>query len=788
MKLTQELIEFELHDEDKRLRMRARPKILLVHDYENAIELYNKYRNNIICVVTNVYFSINNILDDRAGVKLVRTIRDGNPDIPILMQSADPENEIEAKKLNTEFHRKDSKTLLTDVRHFFITNLGFGDFIFRNKNGEEIDRAKSMYHFEKKILSIPEESLFYHANRNHFSAWLMAHGEVEVAKQIRFIVTTDFLSVDDIRKFLTHTINKIRKELNKGKVVKFDVSVFTEEGKIVQLAEGSLGGKGRGLAFLNAFLTSMELNREFDDIEIKLPKTAIIGTNEFDEYLDRNRIIVDSVQNKTDQEINNIFLKGELSEELNFRLRRLIINCNSPLAIRSSGLLEDSQSQPFAGVYNTYMLPNNDEDEDNRLEKLKNAIKLIFASPLRKDARKYLNSIQHQTEEEKMAVVIQEIAGSVHEDDLFFPNISGTAQSYNFYPIKGMKHEDGIAVLAVGLGKTIVDGGLTLRFCPNFPRIDLQRPAEIVQNSQRSFYAVDLKKNNYNLSEGEGATLINKRISQKNIENMFHDLSSVWDYDNLAFIDSKYAEGPRVITFRNQIHYNQIPISRILKRILEIGKIGLGVPVEIEYALELNASAKPCFYLLQIRPLSINSEQLDLDLDEINRNDICLLSTQGIGNGRIEGISDIVFIDPDKFDNTKTVEMNREIESINTTLKAEKKHYILIGPGRWGTSDRFLGIPVRWAHIDMAKVIVETSLDGFIVEASQGSHFFHNLVAMNIGYLTLQRASKKDFIDWKWIKNGKIRTKKKYAVHVELSSYLKVKIDGHSGISVILKK
>jgi len=787
MKLTQELIEFELHDEDKRLRMRARPKILLVHDYENAMELYNKYRNNIICIVTNVYFKCNNALDDRAGVKLVRKIRESNPDIPILMQSADPENELEAKKLNTEFHNKDSKTLLADVRHFFITNLGFGDFTFRNEDGDEIDRAKSMYHFEKKILTIPEESLFYHANRNHFSAWLMAHGEVEIAKQIRYIVTADFLSVDDIRKFLTNTINKVRKERNKGKLVKFDVSIFTEEEKIVQLAEGSLGGKGRGLAFLNAFLTSMELNKEFDEIDIKIPKTAIIGTNEFDDFLDNNDITIDSVFNKTDRQINDIFLKGEISNDLIFKLKRLILNCNSPLAIRSSGLLEDSQSQPFAGVYDTYMLPNNEEDIDDRLEKLLCAVKLIFASPFRVDARKYLNSIQYQAEEEKMAVVIQEVAGTVNENELFFPNISGTAQSYNFYPIKGMKHEDGIAVLAVGLGKAIVDGGLTLRFCPNYPRIDLQKPEEIVQNSQRSFFAIDLKRDDYNLREGEEATLRKKMITQKNIKDIFHNLSSVWDYENLSFIDNAYSNGPRVITFRNQIHYNQLPISRILKRILEIGKIGLGVPVEIEYALVLGEGQKPCFYLLQIRPLSINSEELDLDLDNIAPKEIFLLSTAGIGNGRINGIQDIVFIDPDKFDNTQTVNMSREIEEINLSLKAKNRPYILIGPGRWGTSDRFLGIPVRWAHIDMAKVIVETIMDNFFVEASQGSHFFHNLVAMNIGYLTLQKDSKKDFIDWDWLEKGNIVSKKKYAVHVELNDPVKVKIDGHSGISVILK-
>ena len=786
MKLTQELIDFELHETDKRLRMRARPKILMAHDFETAWQLYDKFRNNIICVVTNVNFPLRGVINERAGIKLVRKIRDENQDLPILIQSADSANEVEAKKQNCEFYHKDSKSLLTDIRHFFVTNLGFGDFIFRNEAGDEIDRAISMYQFEQKIMTIPEGSLFYHANSNHFSAWLMAHGEIEIAKQIRYIATSDFLTSGEIRKFLTTTINRIRKKRNQGKVVEFNVSIFTEEGKITQLADGSLGGKGRGLAFLNAFLTSMEINKEFDSVEIRLPQTAIIGTNEFDEFMNTNKIEPDQINDLNDNQISSIFLAGKLSDLLVQRLRKLIENYTQPLAVRSSGLLEDSQTQPFAGVYETFMLPNNEPDIEVRLQRLLQSIKLIFASPFKEQSRQYLQSISYKTEEEKMAVIIQEVAGSKHEN-LFFPFISGTAQSYNFYPIKGMKHEDGIAALAVGLGKEVVDGGLSYRYCPYYPRIDLQKPADIVQNSQKIFFAIDLSKQDFDLSEGEEVTLKRVRITQKNLTSTFQQAASIWDHERLTFNESSYVKGPLVLTYRKIIHYKQIPFNAILRRILEIGKIGLGVPVEIEFAMDRGEDDSLSFYLLQIRPLSVNLEAMELNLDKVKPEEICLLSSQSIGNGQIDTIEDIIYIDPEKFDNTKTIEMAREIDQLNTSLKKAGREYILIGPGRWGTSDRFLGIPIRWSQIDNARVIVETSLKDFNVEASQGSHFFHNLVAMNIVYLAVQSNSKKDRIDWEWLQQQSVIKRFDYAVQVRSSNPLTVKTDGRSGVSIILK-
>jgi len=785
LKQTQKLIIEELDDMSKRRRMRGRPKVLLCHTYEDAVLIYEKYKDNIIGVISDISYKVNDKLDSQAGLKLIKHLREQDAECPILLQSSEADNKEKAEELNVHFLNKTSKKLLFDLREFILKNMGFGVFIFRDRNGNNIARAETIQDFEMNISNIPAESLIFHSENNHFSAWLTAHGEVEVARRIKHLVIKDFESVDQIRHFLLDTFSKIRKEQNKGKVVAFNASVFQEEGKIIQLADGSLGGKGRGLAFLNAFLTSMEINEQFDDIDIKLPQTAIIGTNEYDSFIEENDILVENIIERSDQEINEIFLAGDLSSQLQKRLTELINVSNTPLAVRSSGLLEDSQSQPFAGVYETYMLPNNEKNPLTRLDQLMKAVKLVFASPFRQRASNYLNSINYSAEEEEMAVIIQQVVGSKY-DDLFFPEISGTAQSYNFYPIQGMKHEDGIASLAVGLGKEVVDGGLALRFCPKYPRIDLQKPAEIVKNSQRNFYALDLKRE-YNLMKGEDATLDRIKISAKFLQSVFRDLASVWDHERLSFNESSYAKGPLVLTFRKQVHYDQIRISKILEHILEIGKVGLGVPVEIEFALSLNPAHKPCFYLLQIRPLSVHSQKLDLNLAKLKKEATFLLSSNSIGNGQIDGIKDIVFVDPDKFDNTKTFDIASEVEKINLQLRREEKPFILIGPGRWGTSDRFLGIPVRWAQINMAKVIVETSLDGFVVEASQGSHFFHNLVAMNIAYLTTGHNIKGDHIDWEWIRDQQIRSEMNYVTHVELSVPSIVKIDGRSGKAAFLK-
>ncbi|MDY6916221.1 MAG: PEP/pyruvate-binding domain-containing protein, partial [Candidatus Cloacimonadota bacterium] len=485
----------------------------------------------------------------------------------------------------------------------------------------------------------------------------------------------------------------------------------------------------------------------------------------------------------SDQQINEIFSKAKISRNLKNKLRLLLEKLDFPLAVRSSGLLEDSQSQPFAGIYNTYMLPNNNDPEVN-LQQLCTAIKLVLASPFKKNARSYIESINYKLDEEKMAVVIQEIAGHKDENNLYYPHLSGVAQSYNFYPSSRMKHSDGIAALAVGLGKSIVEGKRAFRYCPVHPKIDLLKPEGIVENNQRKFYALNLQQDEFDIEKDEESFLQSVQISNKLKNTAFKLFTSVWDYQHSSFIDGDYSEGPRVLTFRQLIHYNKFPLSQIINRFLEIGELAMGIPIEIEFAADFSNNI-PNFYILQIRPLSINKESIKVDLDNIDSEKAILITKRGMGNGNIEDINDIVFVDPDKFDNKKTLQMAMELEEINNKMKADNKKYLLIGPGRWGSSDRFLGIPVHWANINMAKVIVEASLENFSVDASQGSHFFHNLVAMGVGYLTVR--NNEDYIDWEWLKKQPIISRKEYVLHVTPKQNIKIKIDGKTGKAVILK-
>lgn len=503
-----------------------------------------------------------------------------------------------------------------------------------------------------------------------------------------------------------------------------------------------------------------------------------------------NKIDTSALINKTDEEIDQVFMNGIISDELKQKLIVLLKNINQPLAVRSSGLLEDSQSQPFAGIYRTYMLPNN-ADFETRLKQLCDGIKMVFASPFQLGARKYIESINYKIEEEKMAVVIQEIVGTKQKEQLFYPHFSGAAQSYNFYPISDMQHSDGIAAIAVGMGRAVVDGERAFRFCPRYPRIDLLEPKGIVETNQKDFYGVDLSAENIDYDILKEDTFEKRnRIRTSHLEEVFKELTSVWDYQDFRFLDGKFINGPRIITFRNMIHYDQFPLADILKRVLEIGEIAFGVPVEIEFAVTLqdeDNAGIPIFNLLQIRPLSVNKESITIELDNLNRNDLMLITSHGMGNGIIDTIKDVIFIDPEKFDNTQTLDMAQEITKINSKLNAEDKEYILIGPGRWGTSDRFLGIPVRWDQINKARIIVEATLENFAVEASQGSHFFHNLVAMNAGYFNVSHSSETDFIDWEWLHSIPPKNTGKYYVHLSFQDPLIVKIDGKSGFATIDK-
>ncbi len=786
---TQRLISEELNDINKRLRMRARPKVILVHNYEDAVKYLEKYKEYMVGVISDVKFLNKGIIDPQAGIKLINKIKIGDYDIPVILQSSDIENAEKAKKLGVHFLNKQSKTLLHDLKQIMKRDLGYGDFIFRNRQNHKIGRARTMWEFENKLRTITNESILYHSEKNQFSGWLIAHGEIQVARKIRPIQIKDFKNAKELRKHLLEVFRFVRHSRTKGKIINFEPSTLGDVDHVIKLAEGSLGGKGRGLAFLNALLVTMEFEKQFPGINISLPSTAIIGTNEFDTFINQNDI-GERIFAKSDNEIQEIFIEGELSRELTEKLKIYIKKIKNPIAVRSSGLLEDSQSQPFAGIYQTYLLPNNNKDKKVRLKQLMNAVKLVFSSVYLESARNYIESINYKVEEEKMAVILQEMVGS-NFSGYFYPNISGVGESYNFYPTSNLKISDGVSLLAVGLGKSVVEGEQNYRFCPKHPKMEAVSPKEMIRDSQKYFYAINMKRDDFNLLDGDESTLSRISIKEAEKHGSIQHLVSVWDYQNNRMVDGLSAKGLRVVTFADVLKYNYFPLAKIIEQILEIGEKAMGVPVEIEFAVDLTKDEekqiKPTFYVLQIRPLTINLEEISIDSDKVDKNSLLLYTENGLGNGIIKNIYDVIYINPEKFDKTKTILMKSEITQLNNKMKKEDLEYILIGPGRWGSRDQFLGIPVKWADIYKAKIVIETSLEGFIVDASQGTHFFHNLVAMDVGYLNIPYASKKDFIDWDWLNNQNVVEKTDYFIHIRVDHPLVIKMDGRKGLAIISK-
>lgn len=787
---TQRLISEELNDMQKNYRMRTRPKVLMAHTFEDAIEICEKYKEYLLCVITDVRYPRHGEIDSEAGLKLIRYLESHNYDIQILLQSSEEGAAEKAEELNVSFLNKYSETLLHDLSGFVHTHLGFGDFVFRDRNGREIDRVTSISEFESKLKNIPDESLLYHSRKNHFSAWLIAHGEIEVARYIRPLHVEDFGgSVKRERQFLVDVFREVRARKTRGSIINFEAQNPGGENEIVRLSDGSLGGKGRGIAFLNTLLVTMEFENRFKGVKIKIPKTAFIGTSEFDQFINP-RNLRQKISDLDDENIKKNFLEISLSPELQEKLAVYLEHIKNPIAVRSSGLLEDSQSQPFAGIYQTFMLPNNHPDKKIRQRHLEDAIKLVYASTFLKDARTYIERIQYRSEEEKMAVIIQEIVGDSY-GDRYYPHFSGVAQSYNYYPIAYMKHSDGIASVALGLGQWVVDGERTYRFCPQYPQLQILPPEGLLKNSQTAFYALNMNNHNFDLIQGWTATLSELDLKAAEEDGTLRDIASVWDPTDERLRDGLGYYGPRVISFANILKYKRFPLTDILLEILDIAEKALGVPVEIEFAVTLTRNPDdnifPTFYILQIRPLFVYSEELLMNVDEIKKENLLLYTEQGMGNGVISHIHDLIYVDLEKFNKIETLRMKQEIQTINDYMIAEEREYILIGPGRWGSQDRFLGIPVRWADISKAKVIVETGLEGFVVEASQGTHFFHNLVARNAGYFTVPYNSGKDFIDWEWLASQKPVRKTDYFVHIRSEKPLIIKMFGRKGVSVIYK-
>jgi hypothetical protein len=785
---TQHLIE-EVNTDNlyKILRMRARPKILLVSTYEEALEYFEKYKEFLLCVITDVKYEKAGLLDENAGIQLTEHIKNEIPDLPILLQSSQTENSTKAFKLKATFINKNSENLLQDLKGFISYYLGFGNFIYRDGEGRgEIAVARSIKEFEIHLKTIPEESLFFHGKRNHFSNWFMARGEIQLAKKIKPLKISDFKNSQDLRHFMLDVIHQCMFEKNKGKVVNFDESAILDETTIVSLASGSLGGKGRGLAFISTLIYNFDFSQIVPDINVRTPITSVIGTDEFEEFIESNNLRHKIYGEHDYNKIKLLFVESKLSDSLVKKLKRYLKIIKAPIAIRSSSLFEDSLTQPFAGIFDTFLLPNNHPDIDIRLEQMMAAIKLVYASIFSSTARSYFEAISYKIEEERMAVIVQEVVGSAYEET-YYPHISGVAQSYNYYPVSHMKPEDGFAVLAVGLGKYVVEGEKTYRFCPEYPNLEIYSATDMYKNSQLHFYAVDMRQKKLNLLEGEDASLVKLDIEVSEKHGTLKHCGSVYDLSNERIITGIDAQGPRVVNFANIIKHKYIPLSKTIQIILNLVEEAMGSPVEIEFAVDLNKDkeGKTSFYLLQIKPLIKNVFESEINIEEVDYNKLLLYSEMGMGNGIVEDLCDVIFVDVKKFDKLKTEKMRDEIELLNSEMIKANRKYLLIGPGRWGTRDRFIGIPVAWSHISNAKIIVEVSLEDFPLDASLGSHFFHNVISMNVGYFSVKHNSLIDFINWDVLNQQDVIKETKYFKHIRFKDPLKIIMDGEKRASLI---
>ncbi len=791
---TQAVMEESLNDEHRILRMRARPKILLAENYEEAQKLYRQFKPYLLSVFSDVRFPRKGKMDNHAGFDLLSMIKKETPDIPLLNLSSEEANRKKAEKIPAVFLNKNSPSLHSEIRSFFMDRLGFGDFIFRLPNGREIARASNLRELEKVVPSIPDKSVFYHATRNHFSSWLMARSEILLASKLKPLKTSDFPNIKELKEHLVASIQERRKGRQKGIITDFVSGAFDPAADFIKIGKGSLGGKARGLAFMSTQLKkNPHIHEKFKDITISVPKTLVISTEAFDSFINENKLRDIPTSDYSDNQISEIFLQSSLPDWLHSDLKLFIENINYPLAIRSSSLLEDAQFQPFAGIYKTYMLPNQDLDPDQRLMQLEIAIKLVYASTYLEIPRAYARSTLHRTEDEKMAVILQQLSGN-RQSDYFYPALSGVAQSYNFYPISHMKPEEGIAHIALGLGKTVVEGETSLRFSPKYPQYlpQFSTVDDILKNSQRFFYALKMVDSQESL-ESQGKATDDETLTKLEIDDAYDHapvvhLSSTYIPEENRIRDTGNVPGYRVLTFAGILKYDFFPLPQILKEILRIGRKGMGSPVEIEFSvnIDFNKKKKPEFSLLQIRPMAISMHNRDVEITKKDINSAFCFSTMALGNGKFKDIADIIYVRPDSFDPARTVEIAGEIGKINRQMVQQNKKYLLIGPGRWGSADRWLGIPVTWKNISGIGAVIETTAENLRADPSQGSHFFHNITSLGISYLTIKE-NDEDFLDWKWLKSLSPESETDYLRHVKLDKPITLKIDGKKSRAVLIQ-
>lgn len=791
MKQTRYLISHAVNELHRQLRMRARPKILLAETYEEAMDIINRYRNNLLGIISDVGFPKDGKRNKSAGFELACRIKEEITDLPVLLQSGEASNAVKAGEINVGFLSKTSPNLLLELRTFILNNFGFGDFVFKYPDGTMISKASDISDFERIIRDLPDESLHYHSTNNHFSRWFRARTEFEIADELRHIKSSDFMEVSEIREAVLACLERFYMRYQRGVILDFGLSKMDIESSFIRLGSGSLGGKGRGIAFFNTLLSNSDIQNKYSGIKVKTPRSFVVCSGTFEEFMESNNLQKMAVNTTNEEEITQSFLSAKFPEKTVDNLRTFVEIANYPLAVRSSSILEDSQIIPFAGIYRTYILPNNHPDPKVRLKQLVDAIRLIYASVFCQSPKQYAQNADLRIEEEKMAILIQQLVGE-HHGDIFYPSFSGVAQSYNFYPISYMKPEQGVVSLALGFGKKVVEGERVYRFSPVYPKMPppYASPIEFLKGSQQHFYALDMDYSSEQLTTDDGCTYKEFDLKRAESDGVLQYLAGTYSVEDDVINDYLMPKGPRVINFSPILKYNLIPLADIINEILQLNKYAFGSDVEIEFAVNIpsNRSKKAEFYLLQVRPLVVGKETEEVKIDKHSEEDCICESRHTIGNGIYQDIYDIIYVDRNSFGVGKTIKIASEIDVLNKQLYDENRKCIIIGFGRIGTSDPSLGIPLAWSEMSQAKVVVEADIDILAVEPSLGSHFHHNLTSLKMGYLHIgNKHGNGEYVDWEWLDKMPVYKQTEHVKLIRSDKPFQIKIDGRCRNGLILK-
>lgn len=777
-----------LNEHQRTLRMRGRPKIVLARTYEEATTLYDRHPNNVLGVITDARYPRGGVVDPQAGVQLLAELRKRDPFLPLILESAESENALQAKAYNADFIDKNSKKMAVDLREVVKQRFGFGDFIFRDpQTHQEVMRAHNLKEMQSAILSVPAESLLYHITRNHVSRWLRSRAMFPAAEFVKQLSWEELQDIDAHRRAIFEAIVDYRRMKNQGVVAVFRRDRFDRYSNFARIGEGSLGGKGRGLAFIDNIVKHHPELNQFDNATVMIPKTVVLCTDLFEEFMDHNNLYQLALSDADDAVILDAFRRATLPASLEGDILTFIEATSSPIAVRSSSLLEDSHYQPFAGIYNTYMVPLLD-NRHRMLSMLCDAIKGVYASVFFKDSKAYMQATRNVIDQEKMAVILQEVVGRQYGDH-YYPSMSGVGRSLNYYPIGDELAEEGIVSLALGLGKYIVDGGQTLRICPHHPGKVLQMSDTemALRETQTRFYALDLKNMGENFSVDDAFNLLKLSVREADKDGALQYLASTYNPTNQVIYPGVYPEGRKIISFVGVLEHDVVPLPHLLREVLRLGQEAMRRPVEIEFAVEIDATTRSCvFYLLQIRPMVDVKSDVHINLSEIRPETILLQSNNALGHGQMDDITDVVYVKTDGYNAGNNLLIAEEISRINAKFLDRGEHYVLVGPGRWGSSDSWLGIPVKWPNISAARIIVEAGLTNYRVDPSQGTHFFQNLTSFGVGYFTINDFNGDGVYNRAVLDALPAVEETAHVRHVRFPQALSIKVDGKKKLGYVL--